>query len=320
MSKFLILGDIHGRTCWKDIISLEKPDKVIFLGDYVGSHEDISSEQQIDNMNEILDYKISNPDTVILLRGNHDLQHLNRNDGDWGCCSYFPKVGKYMYNLSGVFYNLTQWIYVLDDKIIFSHAGITNTWLKDSDIKDIKDINHIGIDEQIFGFRPGPDNYFDTDGSSIYQSCIWVRPQSLISDPIHNYIQVVGHTTVYNIVNLSDYIHTLTNPVYLCDNLPQEYIIYEDEIFKKRSYKIKLQNRDNNDLYLIRQKGDYFVLREKSDDMYVSSIRIIGDIDNIDAIDPSGGPFLKVGDKINKTTTIKKIEYENNILKIFLDE
>ena len=30
MEKTLILGDIHGRTCWADIIEKENPDKVIF--------------------------------------------------------------------------------------------------------------------------------------------------------------------------------------------------------------------------------------------------------------------------------------------------
>ena len=29
MEKILVLGDIHGRTCWSDIIKKENPDKVI---------------------------------------------------------------------------------------------------------------------------------------------------------------------------------------------------------------------------------------------------------------------------------------------------
>ena len=29
--KIVILGDIHGRMCWCDIINKEKPDKVIFM-------------------------------------------------------------------------------------------------------------------------------------------------------------------------------------------------------------------------------------------------------------------------------------------------
>lgn len=71
--KTLVLGDIHGRTIWKDIIEKENPDRVIFLGDYVSTHEGISSDQQIEELYAILDYKDNNPDKVILLRGNHKI-------------------------------------------------------------------------------------------------------------------------------------------------------------------------------------------------------------------------------------------------------
>ena len=71
--KTLVLGDIHGRTIWKDIIEKENPDKIIFLGDYVSTHEGISSDQQIEELYAILDYKDNNPDKVILLRGNHKI-------------------------------------------------------------------------------------------------------------------------------------------------------------------------------------------------------------------------------------------------------
>ena len=56
--KTLILGDIHGRDCWKKIIKSELPDLTIFLGDYVTSHENIHSEIQINNVFEILEYKV----------------------------------------------------------------------------------------------------------------------------------------------------------------------------------------------------------------------------------------------------------------------
>lgn len=72
--KTLVLGDIHGRVCWKDIIKKENPDLTIFLGDYVTSHEGINSEDQINNVLEILDYKENNPQNVICLHENHDLQ------------------------------------------------------------------------------------------------------------------------------------------------------------------------------------------------------------------------------------------------------
>lgn len=71
--KTLVLGDIHGRAIWKDIIDSENPDNIIFLGDYVSTHDNISSSQQIDNLENILAYKEGNLDKVILLRGNHKI-------------------------------------------------------------------------------------------------------------------------------------------------------------------------------------------------------------------------------------------------------
>lgn len=69
--KILILGDIHGRVIWKEIIEKENPDKIIFLGDYVSTHsKNITNEQQISNLKDILDYKKENSNKVVLLRGN----------------------------------------------------------------------------------------------------------------------------------------------------------------------------------------------------------------------------------------------------------
>lgn len=70
--KTLVLGDIHGKSIWKDILNKECPDKVIFLGDYISTHGLESTEQQIINLDSILEYKMNNSDTVVLLRGNHE--------------------------------------------------------------------------------------------------------------------------------------------------------------------------------------------------------------------------------------------------------
>lgn len=75
--KTLVLGDIHGRLIWNDIIEKENPDKVIFLGDYVSTHENITAGQQLSNLEDILNYKEENPDKVILLRGNHKITNFN---------------------------------------------------------------------------------------------------------------------------------------------------------------------------------------------------------------------------------------------------
>ena len=226
--KTLILGDIHGRVCWKDIMDKENPDLTIFLGDYVTTHEDINSHIQLNNCNEILEYKENNPDKVILLRGNHDLQCLYDNRGAWSC---YPEPAFDLLHVFSSqeyrdrFLKLTQWIYIQDDTI-YSHAGISQTWLRDTG-KSVNKINDLEPDESLFGFRP--DSMFDMSGDSKTQGCIWIRPQSLVEDAIPGYTQVIGHSTVHSITDIKKLVPSLKNSIWLCDNLPDEYLIRKDD-------------------------------------------------------------------------------------------
>ena len=224
MGKILVLGDIHGRTCWADIIKKENPDKVIFLGDYVSTHDDISEDQQCSNLEDILNYKEANPNKVILLRGNHDLQHLGYS---WaGCSGYFNEVGKYMVSIKDRFLADTQWIHIEGD-IIFSHSGISKTWFSTFGFKDIKRLNNCEPSER-FAFTP--NNYNDLYGDSTTQPCVWIRPVALISDPLDGYIQVVGHTPLKNITNARS-IKNDWPVIWFCDCLPREYLVIKNNKF-----------------------------------------------------------------------------------------
>lgn len=68
--KTLILGDTHGRGVWEYIIEKEKPDKVVFLGDYFDSF-DINFENQMVNFMRIINFKKKFKKDVTLLIGNH---------------------------------------------------------------------------------------------------------------------------------------------------------------------------------------------------------------------------------------------------------
>lgn len=240
--KTVIFGDIHGRTIWKDILEKENPDFVIFLGDYVSTHQLITEKQQIDNLEEILKYKESHKGTVRLLRGNHDLEALGYDE-----C--YPATGKVVKDYMDLnrerFANLTQWIYVPgieandDPTVIYSHAGITEQWLekkawkkaKMNSFQDIDQINDIPIDDWIFGFSR--DDYFDTYGTGMTQPCTWVRPQTLYKYGIEA-IHVVGHTTVHHISEPSSENKT---QIWFCDCLDNgEYLVNIDGKFEPRKY------------------------------------------------------------------------------------
>lgn len=66
--KYNVIGDIHGRVCWKELIISNAIN--IFVGDYFSPYDDISFEDCKKNFLEIIEYKKEHPETV-LLYGNH---------------------------------------------------------------------------------------------------------------------------------------------------------------------------------------------------------------------------------------------------------
>ena len=233
MIKILILGDIHGRTVWKDILEKEQPQQVIFLGDYVGSHDNIPAQQQIDNLEAILLLKEERPDDIILLRGNHDLQHLGYY---WAECSNLShKVQNYMATdeFRERFLSLTQWIHQFscgEQEIICSHAGISKVWLEATGICDVRRINEC-MPSELFSFRPG--RFSDHNGESCTQPCTWIRPKSLAECAVEGYVHIVGHTPQRSVSH--EQINDRTE-LWLVDALAYGvYLVLEDDKFTVKS-------------------------------------------------------------------------------------
>ena len=104
------------------------------------------------------------------------------------------------------------------DNFIFTHAGVTKTWVKNHKV----DINN--LEESINHLFWGNLNHFrfagrDAHGDDVTQSPIWVRPESLSLDKIDEYVQVVGHTHQWRINN--------QNGIWLTDvlNDREQYLI-----------------------------------------------------------------------------------------------
>lgn len=233
--KTLVLGDIHGRTCWNEIIDKESPDHIVFLGDYVSTHHNISEDVQIKNCFDILDFKENNSDKVTLLRGNHDIQHLKYYWAE--CCGYFRNVADALYKERDRFLNDTQWIKI-DGNIIYSHAGVSQVWLDNSNLS-LNDINN-QEPTALFGFTP--DSYSDYSGDSITQPPTWIRPLTLIQCNIEGYTQIVGHTPVHHIVDVYENVKNHDH-IWLCDCLPNSYLIIENDEFI-----VKTQNQQEYDV------------------------------------------------------------------------
>lgn len=194
--KILIFGDIHGRHNWRDILQLVNPDKIIFLGDYVTTHEHYTDAQQREELEAILNLKESRPDDIVLLRGNHDLDGLGYY---WAAC--YPDARdarKWMSQpeFKERFLKLTQWVHVLnvgEEQYICSHAGVSKEWLSKILKMDKFDPDAINALEpsEAFGFN---GDRWDNYGTSPTQSCTWIRPSTLAEYAIDGYHQIVGHT------------------------------------------------------------------------------------------------------------------------------
>jgi predicted phosphodiesterase len=196
--KIVALGDTHGRLNWKEIVAKETGvDKIVFIGDYFDTHDDVTPEQQISNFLEILEFKKANMDKVILLIGNHDFHYTGYAYSTYSGYQYgaAPRINEIL--LEALKDDLMQMCYK-HDIFVFTHAGITKTWAEANgiDVNDLENsINEMfKVKPRVFDFTMG-DNYSQT-GNDITQTPIWVRPQALLSDSLEDIIYVVGHTTV----------------------------------------------------------------------------------------------------------------------------
>ena len=111
--------------------------------------------------------------------------------------------------------NNIQPSFTYNNKYLFTHAGVTKTWMEFTCNYwlrgKVEDISSLSIDEKLdmlfrskpttFGFSPG--NNFDYYGDETCQTPIWVRPKSLRKDKIDGYIQIVGHTQT-NMIDVND--------------------------------------------------------------------------------------------------------------------
>lgn len=199
MKKIIVISDVHGRKTWQDIIKKEKNiDTLVFLGDYLDSF-DIPGTQQIENFEDIIDFKIVNPDKVILLLGNHCLHYI---DGFGEHYSGFQKGLQYQYaRMFEQYKNLFQMCYQIND-ILFTHAGISEVWYEEQCKKYELEKEHVCNNINYLWnttFSPFRFNGIDDYGDDITQGPVWIRPRSLYVSRLPGFTHIVGHTTVKHI-------------------------------------------------------------------------------------------------------------------------
>ena len=212
MTTYNIIGDIHGRTSWKDLV--DETCVNIFVGDYFDPYTPIPFPDLKSNFLEIVDFKKSHPENVVLLYGNHDYEYLpgiseqsSRYDS-----RNAESITDLLQETASLF---TGVAYPLGEKYLVTHAGVTRPW-KDKYLSNVSDINPTNMakaintlwetDKPAFGFRYNAE-MFDFYGESPQHSPIWVRPQMLGWHNLYkrtDVIQIVGHSQVKNITDSGD--------------------------------------------------------------------------------------------------------------------
>lgn len=198
--KTIVIGDIHGRDTWKDIVEREHDaDNVIFIGDYFDSFN-IPADKIQSNFMNIIKYKNSNPKKVTLLFGNHDFHYLD-NDEFYSGYDKLAKFKNARLIKSAIELGQVQMAKIIGS-FMFTHAGVSDTWYKTNiKVTGINKADLINIlftsNPEKFEFTPGINR--SNTGDDVTQSPIWIRPESLMSDLLEGYTHVVGHTRGKNI-------------------------------------------------------------------------------------------------------------------------
>jgi len=203
----LIIPDVHGRSFWKTALDSGRYSKVIFLGDYVDPYEveGIDNLTALSNFKDILSLKITNPDRVILLLGNHDLCYMSDHYKDLAendrYDDEFEEELQQLFRGWSHFFKLAHEEMINNKRYLFSHAGVTQTWFKQNleiiQKLDEKHLNHLLDTDEGLGIlaQVGESRWGDYPSGSI----VWADSEELaISNPLPNTYQIVGHSMQFD--------------------------------------------------------------------------------------------------------------------------
>lgn len=227
--KRIVLGDMHGNfKNVQDIYEKENPDMVILLGDYCDSFVHKAPEISASYRKMRLLQKKHGKDSFITLLGNHDWHYITFGERYSG---YSQHTWNAMHDTldQDIEAGLLPVVYIDDvNKVIYSHAGLTKTWMKEWNIPELKYVNE--CNDMGLNFA---NVSFDMYGDSKWQGPLWVRPGALLSDFYGDgqWTQIVGHTRTNNgkpiVANIKGQ-NAWNNPdeacLFVIDTIPFMYI------------------------------------------------------------------------------------------------
>lgn len=207
----IIIPDVHGRIFWEYPL-FDNQDKhwgehFIFLGDYLDPcpRENLPPDFAFWNLQNILEWKINDPDMITLLLGNHDLHYLGSRAISSRFDSEHQGRNRELLMEHASLFQLAAEAEVAGRKFLFTHAGVLSGWLEynkrelPTDGKGIADtLNAMWADrsrwQDLFALMDQVP--YCRAGHSAYGSPVWADVSEMALDraDVPGYYQIFGHT------------------------------------------------------------------------------------------------------------------------------
>lgn len=214
----ITIGDLHGMNDWKRI-DPEKYDVIVFLGDYVDSFF-VDDDEMLNNLDEIIAFRKTNPNKVKLLLGNHEISYLYQNYRAAGYRKFIAdeiiarlEQNKEMFQVAFQYKNY-----------LWTHAGIHygfySHYIQPRQIET--DPNLAFTLERLYHetFKPLFEIGTERGGRrNATGGPFWLDANRLVSNPLRGYHQIVGHTPVDSIQQYFPFESDSTTSVTLCDTI-----------------------------------------------------------------------------------------------------
>jgi predicted phosphodiesterase len=138
--KILAIGDIHTKTWIIDLVEsvIENYDAVVFVGDYADDFN-TPAVRSLETWKKLMAFQNKYGDRVHLLKGNHDFLYVNKTPTLQSGYDYLTQTlidAPENKKLKNWLKNLPEIEKV--DGVTYSHAGITNGWLRSEEEDVVK--------------------------------------------------------------------------------------------------------------------------------------------------------------------------------------
>ena len=220
------IGDIHGRVLWKKIVEIHPEARIVFLGDYLDPFGFVPRKDLLANLRQIVALKQENPENVVLLLGNHDLHYMDPD---------VPRASRYDFQIeeeaARIFTEHRDlFCYAWQEgNCLFTHAGVSQDWFMDDFRGDVTlpvagQLNHPSEFQLPALFRVG----YARGGKKEATGGIFWADMTELADPLHGYVQVVGHNRVQKVTEREG---KSGGKIIFCDCLRYRDYLYLEHLF-----------------------------------------------------------------------------------------